>query len=79
MRKRWGVLLVLAPAALILAVFGGMSGICSRASQYPSGEAFDYPHRRLDPMEMPKAMSCRRVMPRQTTMLPGGGSCLRAR
>ncbi|MER9433302.1 hypothetical protein, partial [Mesorhizobium sp. M0408] len=33
--------------------------------------AFNYPHRRLDPMEMPKAMSCKRVMPRQTTMLPG--------
>jgi transposase len=48
-------------------------------SVYQSGEAYRYPHLRCAPMEMPKAMSWRRVMPRQTTMLPGGGSCLRAR
>jgi hypothetical protein len=30
-------------------------------------------------MDMAKAMSCKRVMPRQTTMLPRGGSWLRAR
>ena len=41
--------------------------------------AYDYPHRRRAPMLMPTAMSCRRVRPRQTTMLPGGGSWLRAR
>jgi hypothetical protein len=46
---------------------------------YPSAEAYRYPHLRCAPMEIPKAMSWRRVMPRQTTMLPGGGSCLRAR
>lgn len=50
-----------------------------RASEYPSAEAFNYPHRRLDPIEMPMAISCKRVMPRQTTILPGGGSWLRAR
>jgi hypothetical protein len=37
----------------------------------------NYPHRRLVPKLMPRAMSCRRVRPRHTTMLPGGGSCLR--
>jgi transposase len=46
---------------------------------YASGEAFNYPHRRRVPIEMPKAMSLRRVRPRQTTMFPGGGSWLRAR
>ncbi|WP_209883614.1 DUF1254 domain-containing protein [Rhizobium leguminosarum] len=40
---------------------------------------FDYPHCRRVPMEMPNAMSLRRVSPLHTTMLPGGGSCLRAR
>ena len=39
----------------------------------------NYPHRCSAPMVMPTAMSCRRVRPRQTTMLPGGGSRLRAR
>jgi len=31
----------------------------TRAPQ-PSAEAFNYSHRRLDPMDMPKAMSCKR-------------------
>ncbi|WP_287322733.1 CocE/NonD family hydrolase [Mesorhizobium sp.] len=31
----------------------------ARLYLYPTGEASDYPHRRLDPMEMPKAMSCK--------------------
>ena len=42
-------------------------------------EAFNYPHRRRVSIARPKAMSLRRVRPRQTTMFPGGGSWLRAR
>ena len=47
--------------------------------EYPFAGTYEYPHLWRDPMEMPKEMSCKRVMPRQTTMLPGGGSFLRAR
>ena len=58
---------------------GGIDNPLGARAMYLSGTPFNYPHRRLDPMDMPKAMSCKRVMPRQTTMLPGGGSWLRAR
>lgn len=33
----------------------------------------------LPPIEIPRAMSCKRVKPRQTIILPGGGSWLQAR
>jgi hypothetical protein len=47
--------------------------------QYPSGEAFDYPHVGRVATSIPSSISARRDSPRHRTAMPGGGSRERPR